>query len=107
MILYFHYKDLDHFNMSKDRKKVLKQYPNAYAEHGMNGVRIISNDVFLAKEFYMPNTNDEDVAWEHAAMSCKLTQNFNRAHPSRMSLTDVESKLNRIHKRKRRGRRVK
>jgi len=55
----------------------------------------------------MPNTNDEEVAWGHAAMSCKLTQNFNRAHPSRMSLTDVESKLNRIHKRKRRGRRVK
>ncbi len=107
MILYFHYKDLDHFRMSKHQNKVLKQYPDAYAEHGMNGVRIVSNDVFLAKEFYMPNTNDEDIAWEHAAMSCRLTQNFNRAHPSRMNLSDVESKLNRMHQRKRRGRRVK
>jgi len=40
-------------------------------------------------------------------MSCRLTQNFNRAHPARMDLSDVEGKLNRIHKRKRRGRRVK
>ena len=55
----------------------------------------------------MPNTNDEDIAWEHAAMSCRLTQNFNRAHPSRMNLSDVESKLSRMHNRKRRGRRVK
>tara|TARA_R110001592_G_scaffold356459_1_gene658459 strand:- start:1154 stop:1435 length:282 start_codon:yes stop_codon:yes gene_type:complete len=93
--------------MNKHQKKVLKQYPNAYAEHNLDGVRIMSNDVFLAEEFYMPSTNDEEIAWEHAAMSCRLTQNFNRAHPARMDLTDVEGKLNRIHKRKRRGRRVK
>ena len=92
--------------MNKHQKKVLKQYPNAYAEHNLDGVRIMSNDVFLAEEFYMPSTNDEEIAWEHAAMSCRLTQNFNRAHPARMDLTDVEGKLNRIHKRKRRGIRI-
>ncbi len=107
MILSSQPKDLDHINMNKHQKKVLKQYPNAYAEQSLDGVRIISNDVFLAAEFYMPCTSDEEVAWEHAAMSCRLAQNFNRAHPARMDLTDVEGKLNRIHKRKRRGRHVK
>lgn len=107
MILCFQRKDLDHINMNKHQKKVLKQYPNAYVEHSIDGVRVMDGDRFLAEEFYMPNTNDDDVAWEHAAMSCRLTQNFNRAHPARMDLSDVESKLHRIHKRKRRGRRVK
>lgn len=107
MILYFQRKDLDHFNMNKHQKKVLKQYPNAYVEQGTDGVRVMNGDKFLAEEFYMPSTNNDDVAWEHAAMSCRLTQNFNRAHPARMDLKDVESKLQRIHKRKIRGRRVK
>jgi len=93
--------------MNKDQKKVLKQYPDAYVEHGMKGLRIMSGEVFLAQEFYTPETNEEDVAWEYAAMSCRLTQNFNRAHPNRMSLTDVEGRLDRIHNRKRRGRNVK
>tara|TARA_R110000765_G_scaffold50019_1_gene101510 strand:- start:1292 stop:1591 length:300 start_codon:yes stop_codon:yes gene_type:complete len=93
--------------MSKHQKKVLKQYPNAYVEYGMGGLRIMSGDVHLAEEFYMPKTSDENVAWEYAAMSCRLTQNFNRAHPNRMSLTDVEGRLDRIHKRKRRGRNAK
>lgn len=93
--------------MNKHQKKVLKQYPTAYVEHGMKGLRIMSGEVFLAQEFYTPETNDEDVAWEYAAMSCRLTQNFNRAHPNRMSLSDVEGRLDRIHKRKRKGRNVK
>jgi len=92
--------------MNKHQKKVLKQYPNAYLEQSTNGVRVMDGDKFLAEEFYMPSTNSDDVAWEHAAMSCRLTQNFNRAHPARMELSDVESKLHRIHKRKMRGRRV-
>ena len=93
--------------MNKAQKKVLKLHPNAYVEYGIKGLRIMAGEVFLAQEFYTPETDDEDVAWEHAAMSCRLTQNFNRAHPNRMSLTDVEGRLDRIHKRKRRGRDVK
>lgn len=107
MISYLRPKVQDHSSMSKHQKKVLKQYPNAYVEHGMAGLRIFSGDVFLAQEFYMPSTNDEDIAWEYAAMACRLTQNFNRAHPNRMNLTDIESRLDRIHKRKKRGRRAK
>jgi len=93
--------------MSKFKKRVLKQFPNAYIEASANGLRIINNDQYLAKEFYMPDTTDEDKAWEYASMACKLTQNFNRAHPLRMDLSDVENKLARINRRKRNGRRVK
>ena len=89
------------------KKRVLRDYPNAYAEHGQEGIRIMSDDIFIAEEYFMPNTNDEDKAWEYAALACKTTQNFNRTHPSRMDLGAIESKLNRINKRKRRGRYVK
>ena len=44
---------------------------------------------------------------KYAAIACKTTQNFNRTHPSRMDLKSIESKLDRINRRKRRGRRVK
>ena len=67
----------------------------------------MNGNVFLAEEYFMPRTSDDATAWEYAAMSCKLTQNFNRSHPMRMDLSSVESKLDRINKRKRRGRRVK
>jgi hypothetical protein len=86
------------------RKRVLSQYPDAYAEHGEEGTRIMSGDIFIAEDYYMPRTSDEDKAWEYAAIACKTTQNFNRTHPSRMDLTAIESKLTRINNRKRRGR---
>ena len=90
MTLYFQLKDLDHFNMkntNKHQRKVLKRYPNAQPVHSINGVQIHSGDIFIAKEFYMPSTN------------------FNRTHPMKMDLGDIETKLNRINNRKRRGKR--
>ncbi len=93
--------------MNKFKKRVLKQFPNAYVESSANGLCIINNDQVLAEEFYMPDTHCEDRAWEYASLACKLTQNFNRAHPSRMDLSAVENKLARINRRKRNGRRVK
>ena len=113
MTLSFQPKDLDHFNMKEEtrrkrnKNKVLGQFPNAYAEHGENGIRIMSGDIFIAEEYYMPDTSCEHTAWEYAAMSCKLTQNFNRTHPMRMDLSKKEGKFHRINQRKRRGRRVK
>ena len=109
MISYFRPKGLDHFKMSvdKNKKKVLKQYPNAYLDYRQEGVRVMSGDTYLAEEYFMPNTYNEDTAWEYAAIACKTTQNFNRTHPSRMDLKSIESKLDRINRRKRRGRRVK
>ena len=106
MILYFQRKDLDHFNMREEikkarlKKRVLKQYPEARPEHSADGVQIMSNGIFIAKEFYMPGTNCVETAWEYAAIACKTAQNFNRTHPMKMDLSDIESKINRINKRR-------
>jgi len=53
----------------------------------------------------MPATVCEETAWEYAAIACRTAQNFNRTHPMKMDLGDIESKLNRINNRKRRGKR--
>ena len=113
MISYFQRKDLDHFSMREEikkeriKKRVLKDYPNAYVDHDLNGYKIMSGDKYIAEDYFLPDTHDLDKAWEYAALACKTTQNFNRSHPDRMDLSNVESKLNRINNRKRRGRRVK
>jgi hypothetical protein len=82
------------------RKKVLKQYPDAKLVYGDSGLQIMSGDIFIAEDFYLPSTNCEDQAWEYAALACKTRQQFNRTHPSRMDLTDIESKINRINRRR-------
>jgi hypothetical protein len=87
------------------KKKVLGQYPDAKEVPFSDGVRIMSGDMYIAEEFYMPSTNDTDTAWEYAAIACKTKQNFDRTHPYRMDLADIESKLIRINNRKVRGRR--
>ena len=104
--MYFQLKDQDHFNMSidKNKKKVLKVFPDAYVDYGSEGIRIMSGDTFIAQEYFMPNTHDESKAWEYASIACRVTQNFNRTHPLRMDLSAIESKIHRINSRKRRGR---
>ena len=82
------------------KQKVLKAYPNAKVEYYPDGVQIMSGDIFIAEEFYLPTTHDVDKAWEYAALACKTKQQFNRTHPSRMSLSDIESKINRINRRR-------
>tara|TARA_R110002050_G_C8679958_1_gene492863 strand:+ start:292 stop:591 length:300 start_codon:yes stop_codon:yes gene_type:complete len=89
------------------KKKVLGQYPNAKVESFNDGIRVTDGDMFIAEEFYLPTTKCEDKAWEYAALACKTKQHFDRTSPLRMDLTDIESKLNRIHNRKKRGRRAK
>ena len=76
------------------KKKVLKQYPNARVEYMNSGIQIMSGDTFIAEDFYLPSTDSVDQAWEYAALACKTT------HPSRMDLTDIESKINRINRRR-------
>ena len=65
-----------------------------------SGVQIMSGDIYIAEEFYLPPTLDVDKAWEYAALACRTKQQFNRTHPMRMDLSDIESKLNRINKRR-------
>ena len=89
---------------NKFKKRVLKRYPNARPVHSMNGVQIHSGDIFIAKEFYMPDTGCEDTAWEYAAIACRTKQNFDRTHPMKMDLGAIEAKINRINRRKNRGR---
>ncbi len=113
MTLYFQRKVQDHFNMREEikkerlKKRVLKDFPNAYVDHDGNGYKIMVGNKYIAEEYYLPNTHDLDKAWEYAALACKTTQNFNRSHPDRMDLSDKEGKYHRISKRKRRGRNVK
>jgi hypothetical protein len=104
MTLYLKLSVQDHtktFTMNKDQKRVLKQYPNAKLLILEDGSYVIeNNDTVLAEEYFMPSAYDTDTAWKYAALACKTTQNFNRTHPERMSLLDIESKLSRIQKRK-------
>lgn len=85
---------------SRLKKKVLRQYPNASVMNTETGVVIMSGDIYIAEEFYLPVTIDEDIAWEYAALACRTRQQFNRTHPMRMDLSDIESKINRINKRR-------
>ena len=86
------------------KTRVLKRYPNARPIHGSDGVQIMSGDIFIAKDFYMPVTLSEDKAWEYAAIACRTKQNFDRTHPMKMDLGAIEAKINRINRRKNRGR---
>ncbi len=90
---------------NKFQRKVLKKHPKARPVSTCNGVQIMADDIFIAKEFYMPATNCEDKAWEYAAIACRTKQNFDRTHPDKMDLSDIESKINRINRRKNKGRR--
>jgi len=85
---------------NKFQRKVLKRYPSASPMDSANGVQIMNGDMHIAEEFLMPGTNCEDTAWEYAAIACRTAQNFNRTHPMKMDLSDLESKLNRINKRR-------
>lgn len=107
MISYLKLSGLDHTNMNstkikitRDQKRVLKDFPNARLTSDDNGNLIVmSGDVFLAEEYFLPETQDADVAWKYAALSCRTTQNFNRTHPDRLDMVDIESKIMRINKR--------
>jgi len=89
--------------MNKFKRKVLKQHPTARIEFTDAGLQVTANGNILAEEYFLPETNDEDTAWEYAAMACRVTQNFNRTHPMRMDLSSLEEKINRINRRKRKA----
>jgi hypothetical protein len=90
--------------MVRNQKRVLKEYPNAKCTLNDNGEYIIVvDDVILAEEYFLPPAYDTLSAWANAALACKTTQNFNRTHPLRMDLTNIEDKLLRMEKRKKRG----
>jgi len=90
--------------VSRDQKRVLKEYPGAKCTVNDEGhFIVVVDDIVLAEEYYLPVALDNITAWANAALACKTTQNFNRTHPERMDLTNIEEKLLRMEKRKKRG----
>jgi hypothetical protein len=91
-------------SMTREQKRVLKEYPNAKCTMDDNGhFIVIVDDVVLAEEYFLPPALDNLAAWANASIACKTTQNFNRTHPERMDLTNIEEKLLRMDKRKKRS----
>jgi len=90
--------------ITREQKRVLKEYPNAKCTIDDNGHYIvIVDDIILAEEYFLPPAMDALSAWTNAAVACKTTQNFNRTHPMRMDLANIEDKLLRMEKRKKGG----
>ena len=88
----------------KDKQFVQNQYPDAKVYPESNGgFMVYIDDIALAEEYFLPVAASEDEAWTYARMSMKTTQNFNRTHPERLSLVDIEKKLSGIHRRKYNG----
>ena len=91
--------------MTKFQKQVLKKYPDAKLSWDAYGMRIVTcNGVSLTEQYFLPDTTDDDQAWEYAALATRVTQNFNRTHPDRIDHTSLEEKIGRIENRKRKGR---
>jgi len=83
------------------KRKVLSKYPKAFIEFDVDGnafviIPELGNDYKPAEEYLYPLTSDIETAWAYAVESLKITQNFNRSHPDRLSLENFESKMIRM-----------
>jgi len=83
------------------KRKILSKYPKAFIEFDIDGnvfviIPELGNDYKPAVEYFYPLTSDIETAWAYAVESLKVTQNFNRSHPNRMSLENFESKMLRM-----------
>ena len=91
----------------KQQQKVLKKIPNAKIYSASNGYFIgFESDggiVNLLADMLLPNQETKEKAWECALLSVKTTQNFNRTHPLKVDMYSELDKLERIEKRKNRG----
>jgi hypothetical protein len=90
----------------KLKRKVLQTYSKVYVKQlGTNQFTIeaITNDFeiidVLLETFHMPVATPIR-AWELAVSICRTTQNINRTHPLKVSLSDSEGKFERIRLRK-------
>ena len=87
--------------MTKARRTVMNKYPSAKVSYDFDGnCTIVNDDINISEDFYMPLTSSEEEAWKQAAISIRTKQNFNRTHPNRMDLSTLESKMNRLDKRR-------
>jgi hypothetical protein len=83
------------------KKRVKKYYPNArlFSEINQYYIGILNEHddsiTNIFDEYFLPNVNTEEEAWNKALLCCKTTQNFNRTHPDRISEID-ERKMGRL-----------
>ncbi len=90
------------------KQLVLRRLPKAYIERDDYGnAFVMNNDECVVAEYFYPETQSEETAWQYALDALKITQNFNRTHPLRMDLADFESKSNRITHRVQNGKKQK
>lgn len=86
--------------------RVIKKCPDAKLRKDEDGYYYIEvNGVNLSAEHLFPPTLDQSVAWSYADTSIKMTQNFNRTHPSRVEAYTAMDKSSRIKKRTGKSRR--
>lgn len=85
-----------------DKSKVISWYPGSFVERvGDTQYTICDSDGNdLLSEYFLPFGNTPEEAWSYAGLTIKVTNNFNRTHPERLSLEIDEDKLSRIAKRK-------
>lgn len=86
--------------MNKYQKQVLRKLPKAYIDRDFDGNKfVMHNDECIVAEYFFPETDNDETAWQYAAQALRVTQNFNRTHPDRMDLQDFETKSIRITER--------
>ena len=87
----------------KNKKRVLKKYPNA-TTHGTSCGRFYVSDGYggtIGQDYMLPPAKTVWDAWEVALQyGIKLHQNLMRTHPARMSGDQVEAKIMRINRRR-------
>jgi len=90
----------------KLKHKVLKTYPKVYLKQVSSGkftIESVNNDyevIDVLAEMYQLPVSHPVLAWEIAVVVCKTTQNINRTHPIKVSLSDSEGKFERVKLRK-------
>ena len=86
---------------NKIKKKVLARYPTAkVAKVSGGGYHILVGDYIPADDHLLPPAKTIEEAWAYVVLSMKTTQNFNRTHPDRLELKDIEHKINRLNRRR-------
>jgi len=84
------------------RKIVIAQYPGSRIWKTRRGKFTIVQEQEdltvkdLLSEFFFPAAESELEAWESAASVVKIEKNFNRTHPLKANLFDIESKMQRV-----------
>jgi hypothetical protein len=87
-------------NLEKLQKLVLRNYPQSKVIKVSDKYTVVDsdgNDILF--ELLLPHGPTEENAWQLAATTCKVIQNFNRTHPDRATFDLSEEKSARSKRR--------